>query len=224
MEPLRNIKAVTFDVGGTLIDPWPSVGHVYAEIATRHGLRDLDPAKLNRQFALAWRSKTSFDYSRGAWAEMVAKTFSHCVEPGAQVPFFDELYERFAQPDAWRIFDDVLPTVELLSEGGLELGLISNWDERLRPLLQRLKLDSYFRVIIISHEIGFHKPSPVIFHEAARKFTCPASSVLHVGDGEMEDVQGARRAGLQSVLLNRSGSAACSGVLPTLAALAALLG
>ena len=30
MSPLEEIKAVTFDVGGTLIRPWPSVGHVYA--------------------------------------------------------------------------------------------------------------------------------------------------------------------------------------------------
>src|SRR5688572_11821400 len=102
MEPLREIRAVTFDVGGTLVDPWPSVGHVYAQVAANHGLRNLDPKKLDDQFALAWRSKSSFDYSRSAWAEMVAKTFSHWVEPGEHVPFFDELYERFAEPSSWR--------------------------------------------------------------------------------------------------------------------------
>src|SRR5438874_698601 len=109
MSVLRDIRAVTFDVGGTLIDPWPSVGHVYVEVAARYGLRELDPEELNRQFALAWRSKTSFDYSRAAWEELVAKTFSHWLEAGAQVPFFDKLYERFAQPDVWHIYDDVLP-------------------------------------------------------------------------------------------------------------------
>jgi putative hydrolase of the HAD superfamily len=223
MAVLRDIKAVTFDVGGTLIDPWPSVGHVYTEVAARFGLRELDPEKLNRQFALAWRSKTSFDYSRPAWAELVAKTFSRSLEAGTQVPFFDELYGRFAQADAWHIYDDVLPAVEMLIERGMELGIISNWDERLRPLLKRLKLDCYFRVIIISHEIGFHKPSPVIFHEAARKFACPASSVLHIGDGETEDVQGARDAGLQSVLLDRQRRAAAPDQAPSLTTLMGLL-
>ena len=35
---MENVKAVTFDVGGTLIEPWPSVGHAYAEVAQRHGV------------------------------------------------------------------------------------------------------------------------------------------------------------------------------------------
>jgi len=223
LEPLRNIQAVTFDVGGTLIDPFPSVGHVYAEVAAKHGLRELDPEKLTRQFGQAWRSKTGFDYTRGAWAELVAKTFGDWLETGQRVSFFDDLYERFAQPDVWRVYDDVLPTVEMLIERGLELGIISNWDERLRPLLERLKLDRHFRVIIISQEIGFHKPSPVIFEEAARKFACPPNCVLHIGDGEAEDFEGARSAGLQALLLSRRQTASGADQLGTLAELTHLL-
>src|SRR5207302_4806489 len=144
-----------------------------------------------------WRDKTNFDYSRRAWAELVTKTFSGGFEQHSQ-PLFDELYERFAQPQVWRVYEDVTPALESLSDRGIELGIISNWDERLRPLLERLKLDRYFRVIIISQEIGFCKPSPVIFEEAARKFSCPAASILHVGDGALDDVDGARQAGFQS--------------------------
>src|SRR5580700_10426449 len=44
------IRAVTFDVGGTLIEPWPSVGRVYAEVAARHGL-EVAAEDLDRQFA-----------------------------------------------------------------------------------------------------------------------------------------------------------------------------
>lgn len=207
MQSFKNIQAVTFDVGGTLIDPWPSPGQVYAEVAGRHGWKELDPVALDRQFAQAWKSKRNFDYSRPAWVELVAKTFSEWIEPGGPMPFFDELYERFAEPDVWRIHEDVLPAIETLIERGFELGVISNWDERLRPLLKRLRLDRYFRVVIISQEIGFHKPSPVIFHEAVRKFTCPAASVLHIGDGDAEDFEGARQAGLLSLLLDRKDAA-----------------
>ena len=70
VEPLRNIQAVTFDVGGTLLEPWPSVGHVYAEVAQRHGLPGADAAKLAEQFAAAWRARRGFDYSRAAWSEL----------------------------------------------------------------------------------------------------------------------------------------------------------
>jgi putative hydrolase of the HAD superfamily len=135
---------------------------------------------------------------------------------------FDELYERFAQPESWSIYEDVLPTIETLIDRGIDLGIISNWDERLRPLLKRLKIDGYFRVIIISQEIGFQKPSDVIFHEAVRKFTCPASCVLHVGDGEMEDMEGARRAGLQSALLRRNGKPRGDNTLTSLSELISL--
>ena len=55
MNPLSGIQAVTLDVGGTLIEPWPSVGHVYAEIAARFGAPGHAPALLNRQFGEAWR-------------------------------------------------------------------------------------------------------------------------------------------------------------------------
>ena len=217
------IQAVTFDVGGTLIDPWPSVGHVYAEVAARHGWPNFIPEKLNKQFAHAWRTKRAFDYSKTAWSEVVAKTFIGLFEPGQPVPFFDALYERFAQPDAWRVHDDVRPALERLLERDLELGIVSNWDERLRPLLNALELDRYFRVVIISQEIGFTKPSPVIFEEAARKFACPAAAILHVGDGEVEDVQGARAAGLRSVRLNRQGQGAAPDVCSTLRELDAFL-
>ena len=222
MAVFPDVRAVTFDVGGTLIDPWPSVGQVYAEVASKYGAGNLDAEKLTRHFALAWRAKTSFDYSRKAWAELVAQTFSHCFEPNQQPPFFEELYERFAHPHVWRVYDDVFPALEALSDRGIELGIISNWDERLRPLLERLKLDRYFRVMIISQEIGFCKPSPVIFEEAVRKFTCPAASILHVGDGALDDFDGARQAGFQSVLLDRRQVSSPDHV-STLAGLPALL-
>src|SRR5512133_1823564 len=62
------LQAITFDVGGTLLEPWPSVGHVYAEVAARHGLPGLAPEALNRQFHAAWRALPEFHYTRAEWA------------------------------------------------------------------------------------------------------------------------------------------------------------
>lgn len=223
METHRDIRAVTFDVGGTLIHPFPSVGHVYAEVAARHGLSSIRPETLNTQFALAWRSRESFDYSRTAWSRLVDRTFSYWFRPGQPVPFFDELYDRFAAPECWRVFDDVIPALETLNERGIELGIVSNWDERLRPLLRLLRLDRYFRVIAISHEIGFTKPSPVIFAEATRKFACPPTAVLHVGDSEEEDYEGATTAGLRAVQLRRQSHRGLTACLHSLGDLPGLL-
>jgi putative hydrolase of the HAD superfamily len=217
------IQAVTFDVGGTLIEPWPSVGHVYAEVAAENGVRNFTPDLLNRRFFQAWSAKSQFDYSRKAWSSLVSKTFSLPGREIAEIPFFDQLYERFAHREAWRIFYDVLPTLELLSERGVKLGIISNWDERLRPLLRELKLDRYFQFLAISSEIGFHKPSPVIFEEAIRRLGVAPHEALHVGDSDNEDFAGARTAGLQAMLVTREGGIESHGALASLMSLESLL-
>jgi putative hydrolase of the HAD superfamily len=197
------ITAVTFDAGGTLIEPWPSVGHIYARVAARHGIRGVSPEQLNQRFRIVWRQLRNFDYSRRAWQRVVKETF-HGVStfaPGRDC--FEDLYRRFAQPDVWRIFRDVLPALEALAARGIRLGIISNWDERLRPLIGRLGLRSYFHEIIVSAEAGVTKPSPRIFELAARRLRVPRASVLHVGDSPSLDFRAARAAGLNSLLLRR---------------------
>jgi putative hydrolase of the HAD superfamily len=113
------------------------------------------------------------------------------------------LYERFGASNAWRIFDDVLPALDAVATTSIRLAVISNWDERLRPLLQQLKLTDYFETIVVSCEVGFAKPSPVIFEQAAKKLGLPATSILHVGDNFTADVQGARDAGLRAIRIDR---------------------
>src|SRR5437763_2728433 len=141
MMPARQIQAVTFDVGGTLIRPWPSVGHVYAEVAAQHGLRNLSPESLNQSFAAAWREKKNFQHTKEGWARLVDQTFAGLCEPPPSRAFFPAIYQRFAEADTWRIYDDVLPALDALASKDVPLAVISNWDERLRPLLRQLRLD-----------------------------------------------------------------------------------
>jgi putative hydrolase of the HAD superfamily len=201
--PRFSVQAVTFDVGGTLIEPWPSVGHLYAEVAARHGWPGLSVEVLNRQFSAAWCALKDFNYSRSAWADLVAAAFRGLVDRPPGRAFFLELYDRFSEPDAWHIFDDVLPALDGLAARDLKLGVISNWDRRLRPLLRRLKLHDYFDVVVVSSDAGIPKPSPHIFEQAARKLALPPAAILHVGDSPEMDVEGARAAGMRAVLLRR---------------------
>jgi putative hydrolase of the HAD superfamily len=224
MNWLNSIQAVSFDVGGTLIKPHPSVGHVYAEVAIKAGLASFDPDLLNARFSSAWSGKVHFDYSRRAWAEIVLKTFAGCSETfGASSPFFQQLYERFAQADAWRLYDDVFPALEALTGRGLKLAVISNWDDRLRLLLQNLRLDRFFDAIEVSGESGFHKPAPEIFHRAIQTLGLPANTVLHVGDSPLEDFEGAERAGLRALLIRRKGRQSAGTAISSLLELKAIL-
>ena len=197
------IQAVTVDVGGTLIQPWPSVGHVYAQVAARNGCGNISPESLNRNFAAAWREKKNFQHTREDWAELVDRTFAGLCQPLPSQTFFPAIYERFAQAGAWRIYDDVLPSLDALDALDVPVAVISNWDQRLRPLLQQLRLDRYFETIIVSCEVGFAKPSPVIFEHASKRLAIAPGQILHVGDSLAEDIAGARAAGYQAVLIDR---------------------
>ena len=205
MNLLDHVEAVTFDVGGTLIRPWPSVGHVYSEVAAGCGVEGISPEVLNLQFAAAWANLKNFNHGRGEWAALVDTTFAGLTKQLPSETFFPELYDRFASPDVWRAYDDVAPAVDALASRGIQLGIVSNWDDRLRPILDGLGLSKYFEAIIVSCEVAFPKPSPVIFEHASKKLGMAPQFILHVGDRADHDVAGAKSAGFQSVLLERGG-------------------
>jgi putative hydrolase of the HAD superfamily len=217
------IRAVTFDAGGTLIEPWPSVGHVYAEVAAKHGQPGISPEVLNRNFAEEWKKKRDFQHTEADWAGLVDSTFADLLESPPSRTFFPALYGRFAEPGAWRICDDVLPTLDELASRQLPLAVVSNWDERLRPLLERLRLNRYFDTIIVSCEVAFAKPSPVIFEVAAQRLGIPPENILHVGDSRAEDLDGARSAGFQALVIDRRSNDVDAGTIASLEDLASLL-
>jgi putative hydrolase of the HAD superfamily len=147
---------------------------------------------------------------------LVDATFRGLTDLPPSQTFFDELYARFASPDAWRIFPDALPTLDALAARGVKLGVISNWDERLRPLLKRLKLAGYFETIVVSREVRASKPARAIFQSAVRQLGLPAEAVVHVGDDLAMDVRGARAAGLSGLLLKRGAAAVRTGQIKSL--------
>lgn len=205
MQSNAPLKAITFDAAGTLVEPWPSVGAVYARVAEECGIGPVSSDDLNRQFARAWKNKHPFDYSQAAWRRIVQKTFSGLVH--TKPAFFEHLYDEFALPRCWRVFDDVAPALERCRAKGLKLGVISNWDERLRPLLEQMGLAPYFDAIVVSSDLGHYKPGRPIFDRAAESLQLAPEHILHVGDSAEEDWQGASAAGFQAVLLDRRGAA-----------------
>jgi putative hydrolase of the HAD superfamily len=202
---MRRVRAVTFDAGGTLIDPWPSVGAIYAEVAREFGL-ECAPARLDTQFLAAWRSRSRFNYTPDEWFAIVRSTFEGLCDVSPAM--FDVIYDRFRERRAWRVYQDVLPTLLELQANGIRVAVISNWDDRLRPLLETLELAPHFDEIAVSAVIGAHKPNPKIFEWAVSALGVEPGETLHVGDSEREDVSGAREAGLEALRIRRSGRAA----------------
>lgn len=215
--------AITFDVGGTLISPWPSVGHIYSEVAQTHGFPPIAPEVLDGRFARAWRNCASFSYLRSEWEEIVVRCFADDLQKADVARFFPALYERFTQADAWHIHDDLLPTLETLRSMRCRMGVISNWDDRLRPLLENLGLASWFEVTVASCEVGAAKPDRRVFGAAAEAFELSPDQILHVGDSAEADFEGAKLAGFGALLLDRRSQASGRGVIRSLAQIPELL-
>jgi putative hydrolase of the HAD superfamily len=202
---------IFFDAAGTLIHLPRGVGTHYREVAQRHGF-DPDEERLERAFSEAFRTlppplTTKLprpDDDRGWWRSLVHRVIE---ESGAPVVFnrdryFDELYDEFTKPGVWELYPEVRQVLSQLA-GRFRLGIISNFDGRLRPILRHLALEQYFEVVAISSEVGADKPDPWIFHRALELAGVPGSAALHVGDDPECDWEGAEAAGLSAFRLER---------------------
>ncbi len=204
------IKVIFFDAVGTLIHLPGGVGHHYGEVARRHGL-DLNEADLTRAFRLAWkemppRPATHFprpDDDKGWWRDLVNRVLEICgaADHGCD-GYFEELYARFAKPGVWELYPESRKVLERLAET-YTLGIISNFDGRLRTVLDHLGVTPFFESIVISSEAGADKPDAFIFEKALQSVSAKPHEALHVGDDAVHDLQGAKAAGMHAFHLVR---------------------
>jgi putative hydrolase of the HAD superfamily len=103
------------------------------------------------------------------------------------------------------LFDDVVPALTDLKNRGLILGLVSNVDHDITPLLDELGLTPLLQVVVTSQDVGCNKPQPGIFHEALRRAGVHASEAVYIGDQYEVDIVGANNAGMKGLLLDRGG-------------------
>lgn len=117
--------------------------------------------------------------------------------------FFRELYLHFGTAAPWFVYPDVQLALVNWRRLGVELGVLSNFDSRLYPVLESLGLKEYFDSITISTQVRAAKPDPHIFAVALQKHNCPPEAAWHIGDSVIEDYQGAKAAGLRGIWINR---------------------
>lgn len=103
-------------------------------------------------------------------------------------------------------FDDAVPTLRKLRERNLRVVVVSNWDCSLRDVLGSTGLLDLVDGVVCSAKVGASKPDSRVFEAALAVAGCRADEALHVGDSLEHDVQGARRAGIRALHLDRSSS------------------
>ncbi len=105
----------------------------------------------------------------------------------------------------WQPFDGVHEVLKAMKRDSIGLGIISNWDDTARNVLNGTELNEYFDPIIISSEVNCKKPDPKIFELALDKAGVSAGECIYVGDNYYDDAVGSRAVGMQSLILNRFG-------------------
>ncbi|EYC27891.1 hypothetical protein Y032_0008g236 [Ancylostoma ceylanicum] len=114
------------------------------------------------------------------------------------------LYDYYATASAWRIVDPKLKSVlDQLRQNGLGVVVVSNFDGRLKEILQHLDLYHLFDMVVISGEVGVEKPNPKIFEIVLDHYHLPnACQLLHIGDNFEKDYQAARDFGARALLFD----------------------
>lgn len=201
------IRAVTFDAGGTLLDPHPSVGAVYAEVAAAHGLA-APAAELERRFRAAYRARAAVPRApidtageRAFWAELVAEVFAPWAEVGANSALFGELWATFAEARRWRPRSGAGEVLATLRARGYTVAIFSNWDARLHHVVRGHGWTPHLHAVLVSAELGAEKPDPRAFLAAAQRLGVAPAALLHVGDSAVHDAAGAIGAGWSAALV-----------------------
>ena len=214
--PDHRYHTLFFDAGGTLITANPSIGRIYADVAGRFDI-ELDPEQAGLKVRRAFFQMREEEVRAGSpihtvseekaivwWRELVRRSLDEAVASPRFEEFFQALFAEFALPERYQLFPEARGVLDELRASGHRLGIISNWDYRLRPVLEGLGMAGLFETIVISAEAGCEKPDPRIF-EIARTMAGATGGerLFHVGDSRIDDYDGALAGGFDARHLDR---------------------
>ena len=203
-----------FDAGETLVHPHPSFPELLTEALREEGHR-VDPAVVRERLWVVSERFLKAAHENELWSTSAEK--SRAFWSGIYETFLGELgiewtdqlathlHQTFTDLSNYRLFDDVPEVLELLDSRGLQLGLVSNFEEWLERLLEILDVSRFFDVRVISGREGMEKPDPKIFVLALDRAGAEASESAYVGDNVHFDIEPAQEIGMMPVLLDRRG-------------------
>ncbi|MCA1838844.1 MAG: HAD-IA family hydrolase [Actinobacteria bacterium] len=208
-------RAVFFDAGETLLAPHPSFQEIFAGVLARKGV-EVDVADVTSAFTAigpsfaqvlehmgtsAWT--TSREVSYEFWSRVYALAFAELGLADLDGSYASALYETFTRSESYRLFPDAVPTLSLMKDTGLVLGLISNFEEWLEGMLIEMEVDPLFDVVVISGKEGIEKPDAGIFNLALERAGVSAQESVYVGDSIRNDVEASAAVGMTPVLIDR---------------------
>jgi putative hydrolase of the HAD superfamily len=207
------MRAALLDALGTLVElerPWP---HLVAELRVRGVSVAEDDARRAMLAEMAYYKANHDDASDVAGLNDLRRRCAEVVraELGTALPV-DEVEEAMLAAIRFRPYPEVPGVLRALRERGARLVVVSNWDVSLHDVLERTHLRPLLDAVITSAEFGAAKPDPAIFAHALELAGARPAEAVHAGDDVDADVEGARAAGIEPVLVARDGEPAPPGV------------
>jgi HAD superfamily hydrolase (TIGR01549 family) len=211
------IKAVFFDLDGTLRHSLPSGGEFFAEYAIELGLNATPNDRLRalRWEHFYWANSPQLKADRLAhpddkdfWnlyaiRQLMALGASH-AEAQALAPQLNTYMGEAYKPKSI-VPEDVMRVLPVLQQGGYVLAVISNREKPYLEEIQTLGLAPFFELVLAGGELRMWKPEPHIFVHACEQLKISPTEAAYVGDNYFADVVGSRRAGLRPVLYDPRG-------------------
>ncbi len=212
MAVLRPIQAVIFDAAETLIRTREPVGDSYARIAAAHGV-ELPGGRLDEAFHRVFAAAPPNVHpgepmARAAglekrwWWERVRETFraaDQMVRFKDFDAYFEALWRHFASAAAWELAPGARAGLEDLHERRYLLAVLSNFDQRLRPLLRELGVHDLFEAVTLPADAGAAKPERLIFDICLKRLGVANHRCVYVGDRAEEDLVASKTAGLHPI-------------------------
>lgn len=207
-------EAILFDAGETLVRPEPSfggllhailndLGHAHTEDEVERCARPALMTALDRATSEKRPWSVSPDSSIAFWTGVYADMLGALGIEDRDGALATRIYREFAQPHRYGLFPDALPALRELKVHGYRLGVVSNWEDWLASLFERLGVVDLFDVVVVSGAEGVEKPDPAIFVRALERMGVDAAKSVYVGDSLTHDIAPALALGMGAVLIDR---------------------
>ncbi|MFC3608170.1 HAD family hydrolase [Stutzerimonas tarimensis] len=200
-----SIRLITFDLDDTFWDTAPVIDAAEAALRTwlaRHAPL-LGDFPIETLAAIRQRLIATEPALRHRIGELRRRILQRALDEAGYAPLeaaqlAEQAFTVFLDArHAIEVFPEVQPTLEVLANHYL-LGVLTNGNADVR----RLGLADYFHFTLCAEELGIGKPDPHPFEEALRRAGVAAAEAVHVGDHPLDDIGGARGAGMRAVWFN----------------------
>ncbi|MHA2365440.1 MAG: HAD family hydrolase [Candidatus Hodarchaeales archaeon] len=208
----QNLKAFCLDFGNTLYDYYSIVYHMINRCwEGNHGYEvnyedfkksyDIAFSQINYRLKQKGYKNPPNQGSVTYWAEFYSIMFEELGDlPDVSAQEAKEVTESWSTHPKPKLFPDVVPFLKLCKDKNIKVALLSNtMDTYPRERIIKDKVEKYFDVIALSHEIGAWKPDPKIFNVTSEELGVKNTEIIHIGDEFWQDMLGASQSGIHGI-------------------------